>query len=223
MKAGWFITGTDTEVGKTTIAAGLVHALATEGHRVGVMKPVASGSARTDAGLRNPDAQALIAASGRDLEYTLVNPYAFEPAVAPHAAAAEASVSIRRNVIRDAYEKLASSSELVVVEGVGGFRVPLSAGFDTADLAQELGLPVILVVGLRLGCINHALLTQEAIVSRGLQLAGWVGNGLAAMEAREHTLDALLEGLDAPCLGIVPALAAPRAADIAVHLQLPLR
>lgn len=217
-----FITGTDTEVGKTTIAAGLAAKWAGEGVRVGVMKPVASGSELTAAGLRNPDAQALIAASGRTLDYERVNPYAFEPPIAPHIAAAQAGASIDAARILAAYRQLAADSEAVIVEGVGGFRVPLGLGFDTADLAVALDLPVILVVGLRLGCINHALLTAEAISHRGLELAGWVATGLdPEMTCREENLAALREGLEAECLGVVPHLDSPTFQSVAGFLQTP--
>lgn len=220
MSSGFFITGTDTEIGKTTIACGLVHKLAAAGRNVAVMKPVASGCRRTPEGLRNEDAAALIAASGRAWDYALVNPFAFEPAIAPHIAAAKAGVAIDRRGILEAFTRLRARADTVVVEGVGGFRVPLSAGFDSADLAVALGLPVILVVGLRLGCINHALLTAEAVLARGLRLAGWVGNELAGgLEARNENIAALAAGLPAPCLGVVPRLPVPEAARVAASLS----
>lgn len=215
-----FITGTDTEVGKTTIAAGLAAKWAGEGVQVGVMKPVASGSESTADGLRNPDAQALIDATGRPLDYEEVNPYAFEPPIAPHIAAAQAGRAIQLAVIQQAFDALNAESDVVVVEGVGGFRVPLGQDFDTAMLAEKLKLPIILVVGLRLGCINHALLTAEAIRARGLELTGWVATQVDPdMAFREENLAALRAGLPAPCLGVVPHLESPGATAVAEYLD----
>ncbi|HEX6929128.1 MAG TPA: dethiobiotin synthase [Gammaproteobacteria bacterium] len=220
MREGFFVTGTDTEIGKTTIACGLVRKLAAAGRHVAVMKPVASGCRLAPDGLRNEDAEALIAASGRDHDYALVNPYAFEPPIAPHIAADEAGVEIRAQVILDAFITLRSRADAIVVEGVGGFRVPLSAAFDTADLAVQIGLPVILVVGLRLGCISHALLTAEAVRARGLEFAGWVGNEVAGMRERDALVAALAARLPGPCLGVVPrSPSAPGAAQVAAALS----
>ena len=220
---GYFITGTDTEVGKTAIASGVVHCAAASGRRVAVMKPVASGCTREPEGLRNEDALALIAASGIDWDYARVNPYAFEPAVAPHIAARWAGVDIDRGAIDRIRRQLAADADFMVMEGAGGFRVPLRAGFDTADLACDAGLPVILVVGIRLGCISHARLSAESITAAGLTMAGWVGNCLdETMPAIEENIETLHELLPAPCLGIVPRLAVVTAADVAAHLDLPL-
>ncbi len=217
---GYFITGTDTEIGKTTVACGLVRKLAQNGDRVAVMKPVASGCHRTDEGLRNADAEALIAASGRDWPYAKVNPYAFEPAIAPHIAAASAGVEISADVILSAFAELQGQAGRIVVEGVGGFRVPLSEGFDTAGLAVRLNLPVILVVGLRLGCINHALLTAEAVLARGLEFAGWIGNSPGPeMDVQAANVDALARRLPGPCLGLVPRLPAPDPESVAAMLH----
>ncbi|MDX1455388.1 MAG: dethiobiotin synthase [Gammaproteobacteria bacterium] len=215
-----FVTGTDTEVGKTTVAAGLVHGWASQGHDVAAMKPIASGSERTPAGLRNPDAEALIAASGQALDYDQVNPYAFEPPIAPHIAAEQLGVKLSLEHILATYRELASAHDIVVVEGVGGFRVPLGE-FDTAELAVALDLPVVLVVGLRLGCINHALLSAEAIRSRGLSLAAWVGSTVdPAMAEQGANVQALRDTLQAPCLGLIPRLPDPRHAAVAEHLAL---
>lgn len=216
--SGWFVTGTDTEVGKTTSACGLVAKLAARGERVAVMKPVASGCRRTPEGLRNEDAEALIAASGQPWAYAQVNPYAFEPPIAPHIAAAQAGVEIDPAHILGNFHALRGRAERIVVEGAGGFRVPLGPGFDSADLAVELGLPVILVVGLRLGCINHALLTAEAVLARGLAFAGWVGNRLGEMDVPEENVVALTERLPGPCLGILPRLADPAPLAVAALL-----
>lgn len=223
MTKGFFITGTDTEIGKTTIACGIAARLS-ERCRVAVMKPVASGCRRTHEGLRNEDAEALIAASGARLPYHEVNPYAFEPPIAPHIAAAEADEVIRPARILEAFGALSAQAERVVVEGVGGFRVPLAEDFDTADLAVRLGLPVILVVGLRLGCINHALLTAEAIASRGLSFAGWIGNHVSdEMLVAKENVAALGARLPGPCLGIVPHMARPDPARIAALLAAEIR
>ncbi len=220
MTNGFFITGTDTEVGKTTVACGIVHALAARGGTVAVMKPVASGCRETGDGLRNDDAEALIRASGRDWDYATVNPYAFAPAIAPHIAAAEAGVALSLEHLVAVFESLRAGADRIVVEGAGGFRIPLGASFDSADLAARLGLPIVLVVGLRLGCINHALLTAEAIRARGLEFAGWVGNvsatGMPVMDANIATLR---DVLPAPCLGIVPHLAVPGPARVAAALS----
>lgn len=222
MSKGYFIAGTDTEIGKTTIACGLVRKLADMGARVAVMKPVASGCRRTAEGLRNDDAEALIAASGDSWPYAAVNPFAFAPPIAPHIAAAEAGVEIAPELIARQARRFSNEADQIVVEGVGGFCVPLGEDLDTADLAVLLGLPVVLVVGLRLGCINHALLTAEAVARRGLPLAGWIANSIDPdMLYIKENLEALRRRLQAPCLGVVPHLQAPQAADVAAHLTLP--
>jgi len=219
---GCFVTGTDTGVGKTWIAAGLLRALNAGGRRAVGMKPVASGCAPTPAGLRSDDALRLAAESWGAPEYRWVNPYAFEPPVAPHLAAREAGVEISFAPIEAAIARLAVGADFVVVEGVGGWRVPLGAHGDVAALAARLGLPVVLVIGLRLGCINHARLTAEAIRTAGMTLAGWVGDfAEPAPQRLEGNLETLRECLPAPCLGVVPRLAAFDAAAVAAHLELP--
>ena len=205
MSAGVFVTGTDTGVGKTWVSAGLIGALRRPGLRVAGMKPVASGCGQTPDGLRNDDALALQAASGLRLPYELVNPYAFEPAIAPHVAAADVGVAIRFTVIARALRGLQAQSDWVVVEGVGGWRVPLGPDGDVADLAAHLNLLVVLVVGLRLGCLSHAALTAADIRRRGLPLVGWVGNAIEArFERLDDTLKALGDILPEPCLGVLP-------------------
>ena len=217
---GYFITGTDTEVGKTEITLGLMTAIAGSGWTVAGMKPVASGCDVAPSGLRNPDALRIAAACSREVEYALVNPYAFEPAVAPHLAAAQAGVEIRFDQILDSYRVLSAEADVTVVEGVGGWRVPLGPDGDLADLAVALGLPVVLVVGLRLGCINHALLTVESILGRGLALAGWVANSVdPAMALREENIATLRGAIDAPCLGVVPWMENPDPAAVAACLD----
>ena len=204
---GVFVTGTDTGVGKTLVATALVGLLAGRGLRVAAMKPVASGCRRSPGGLRNADAEALIAASGRDLPYEDVNPWAWEPPIAPHLAAAEAGQEIRFAPVLEAYRRLIRDAEVVVVEGVGGWAVPLGPEGDVGDLAVALGLPVLEVVGLRLGCINHAVLTRRAIARRGAPWAGWVACSLEAGLDRERAqIEDLARRLPGPFLGHVPFL-----------------
>ncbi len=205
-----FVTGTDTGVGKTLVSAALVHAAAMRGLSSAGMKPVASGCWREHGRLLSEDAELLRAASGGRLVDGLVNLYAFEPPVAPHIAARQAGVAIDAEVIREAVGQARQALDFLVVEGVGGFRVPLDAKRDTADLVRLLDLPLVLVVGLRLGCINHALLTAEAIAARGLRLAGWVGNRVDAhMPVADENIETLRAMLPAPCLGLVPHLPVP--------------
>jgi dethiobiotin synthetase len=201
VKAGLFIAGTDTGVGKTTFAAALLRRFKALGVRAAGMKPVAAG---TTHGL-NEDVEALVAASSPGLERRLVCPYLFEPPIAPHLAAAEAGVRIDLAVIEDAFHAFSGETEVIVVEGAGGFRVPLNEREDGADLAKRLGLPVILVVGVRLGCLNHALLTQEAIRTRGLRMAGWVASRIDPhMDRADENLRALGERLQAPLIADIP-------------------
>ncbi len=204
---GFFITGTDTEIGKTWISCGLMSALTQQGLRVVGMKPVASGCLRTPQGMRNEDALRLQALSSLEASYEDINPYAFEPAIAPHIAAREAGVSICFQTIQKTAERLADEADYLTVEGVGGWRVPLGDDGDVAALAKVLRLPVVLTVGVRLGCINHALLSAEAIQADGLSLAGWVGNIIDPVApCLEDNLQALRNGIQAPCLGVVPFL-----------------
>ncbi|WP_455922029.1 dethiobiotin synthase [Pseudomonas putida] len=224
MGPAYFIAGTDTDVGKTTIAAGLLHAARLNGLSTLGAKPVASGCDVTPKGLRNADALALIAESSIQLPYEQVNPIAFEPPIAPHLAAREAGVSLSvQALLEPMREILAHQADFTLIEGAGGWRVPLSGQANLSDLAMALKLPVILVVGVRLGCINHALLTAEAIARDGLQLAGWVANVIDGRTSRlEENLATLAECLPAPCLGRVPRLKGISAAMVAEHLQLDL-
>lgn len=202
MKQGFFITGTDTEIGKTFVSCTLLHAARAAGHTALGMKVIAAGC---DEQGRNDDVEALRAASSRQLPVDRVCPYLFAPPVAPHIAAREAGVTIDPQRIAAAFAALKDEAEVLIVEGVGGFRVLLGKEFDTADLAVQLGLPVILVVGLRLGCINHALLTAEAIRARGLTLCGWIANTLEPRMARlEENVAALTETIPAPLLACLP-------------------
>lgn len=224
MSQAYFIAGTDTDVGKTTIAAGLLHAARLQGLSTLGAKPVASGCSMTPKGLRNSDAQALIDESSIKLAYEEVNPFAFEPAIAPHVAAREANVALEVTVLAKAMRHvLGQRADFTLIEGAGGWRVPLSNHANLSDLAIALKLPVILVVGVRLGCINHALLSAEAIARDGLQLAGWVANIIEPRTSRlEENLASLAERLPAPCLGRVPKLKQATADAVAEHLQLDL-
>ncbi|WP_349570828.1 dethiobiotin synthase [Azotobacter salinestris] len=222
MSAAFFITGTDTDVGKTTVACGLLHAARQTGLSTAAAKPVASGCAVTSAGLRNGDALALLGECSLALDYAEINPFAFAPAIAPHLAACEVGVELTvKALLPPVRQVLAHGADLTLVEGAGGWRVPLSSRENLSDLAVALGLPVILVVGVRLGCINHALLSAEAIARDGLPLAGWVANVIDPHTARlDENLATLAERLPAPCLGQVPQLHAATPAAVARHLDL---
>jgi len=210
IRRDFFVTGTDTGAGKTLVSVALLRALRGQGLAVAGMKPVASGAERTPEGLRNGDAVALAAESSRPWPYQVINPYCFEPPIAPHIAATESGVEIRLEPIEQAFRTLHAGSDVVVVEGAGGILVPLSPQLSFADLPAALGLEVILVVGLRLGCLNHALLTAEAIRSRCLRLVGWVASQVDPEFTRlEANLDCLQRGLAAPCLGVLGHCDAP--------------
>lgn len=219
MRRDYFVTGTDTGVGKTLATAALLRRLREAGHTVAGMKPVAAGAIHGPDGPASADALLLQAESSEQHPYAIVNPYLFAPPIAPHIAAAEAGVTIDFARISAALAQLRHAADVVLVEGAGGFLVPLAAQHSMAELPRLLGLEVLLVVGLRLGCLNHALLTAEAIRARGLTLAGWIGNridpGFARGEENVATLGALLP---APCLGIVPWLAAPSVTAAAASL-----
>lgn len=205
MTAGWFVTGTDTGVGKTHIAAALLRALADRGLACVGMKPVASGCVVDPAGHRSPDADMLQAASSVAADYPDINPYGFGPAIAPHLAARAVGVDIDLGTIREHFDRLSAVADWVVVEGIGGWLVPLGESCTTADLARRLGLPVILVVGVRLGCLNHAILTVQAIANAGLDLAGWVANQIEpTVELVRENIETLEARVDAPLVGVVP-------------------
>jgi dethiobiotin synthetase len=214
-----FITGTDTGVGKTRVATALCMAFAAVGKRVAAMKPVASGCAMTPEGLRNDDALALLDAMNVRARYAEVNPYAFEPAIAPHIAALEAGRPIDVDVLDRCFERLSLQSDATIVEGAGGWLAPLDAELTFADLAVRWRLDVILVVGLRLGCLNHALLTAESIERRGLRLCGWIGNSVDPIfERRDENLSALRARIAAPCIGTYSYSPASGARDVARSL-----
>ncbi len=210
---GLFVTGTDTAVGKTLVATGIMARYRQGGHTVLGMKPVASGAVMTEQGLRNEDALQLQSAGSRQVPYARVNPYCYAPPIAPCVAATEQGVEIALSAIVEAQQWLVRRADRLVVEGVGGWRVPLSETLDVATLARQLGYPVVLVVGLRLGCINHALLTAEAIVGDGLALHGWIASQVDRdYPSSEATLALLSDRLKAPTLGFLPWSPTPRPA-----------
>ena len=220
---GFFITGTDTEIGKTCVSAGLTHLAAQVGLRTVAIKPVAAGQDWLDGRWINEDVLRLKAASNIDLSDAEVGPLQLRTACAPHIAAKLEGRNIVRADLLAAVRSVGARADMTIVEGVGGFRVPLNPGWDTADLAVDLALPVILVVGLRLGCINHALLSAEAIRARGLTLAGWVANcvdpEMAHLADNLETLADPVHGLQAECWGYVPRLVQPDPAAVAAHLS----
>lgn len=222
MTHAYFVTGTDTEIGKTTIAAGLLHAARLAGLSTAAAKPVASGCERSSEGLRNSDALALLGECSVPLAYEQVNPFAFAPAIAPHLAAREQGVKLTVEALKGPVRSvLEQGADFTLVEGAGGWRVPLAGEENLSDLAIALELPVILVVGVRLGCINHAVLSAEAIQRDGLVLAGWVANIVDPTTSRlEENLATLAERLPAPCVGRVPRLDCATPAAVAAHLDL---
>jgi dethiobiotin synthetase len=222
-----FVTGTDTEIGKTLVSAALLHGFANAGLHAAAMKPIAAGAFERDGQWHNEDADQLDAAANVQLPGCIRTPFLLKAAAAPHIAAAHENVSLDIARIVEAHTMALSQADIVVVEGVGGFRVPLTDVHDTADLAFALNLPVVLVVGMRLGCISHALLSAEAIASRGLRLAGWVANRIDPdMLYPDENIDAIHLRLDsqynAPLLGTIPHLAPPDARQAATHLDISL-
>jgi dethiobiotin synthetase len=214
-----FVTGTDTEIGKTLVSAALLRGFARAGLRAAAMKPIAAGAFEVNGVWHNEDADQLDAASSVLLPPTLRTPYLLKAPAAPHIVAALENVTLDIDRIVDCHAQALELADIVVVEGVGGFRVPLTDTHDTADLALALNLPVVLVVGMRLGCISHALLTAEAIAARGLHLAGWVANRVDPdMSFADENIAAIRDRLkrqhDTPLLGIVPHLN-PVSADAA--------
>ena len=223
----YFITGTDTGVGKTVVTGALLHQLQARGVKVAPMKPVAAGTIDIDGEQLNEDVALMQAVTKQRFALRDVNPYCLDEAIAPHIAAANENVAIDPAVIQAAFSRLATQSECVLVEGAGGFLVPLNASTSMADLPALLGLDVILVVGMRLGCLNHALLTAEAIRARGYNLAGWIANTLTAepMGRLAENIASLKLLMKAPWLGTVPHLDASeemneRLESAAAHLQI---
>ena len=216
-----FVTGTDTEIGKTLVSAAILHKLVEAGQRACGMKPIAAGAELVDGVLHNEDADMLAGAGNVHLPQNITTPFMLREPCAPHVAASLEGVTIDPVPIIAAYAEISAASDAVVVEGVGGFRVPFTDTFDSADLAVQLNLPVILVVGMRLGCISHALLTVEAIVARGLVLAGWVANTADPdMRFFDENIEALASRIPAPLLGVVPRLEQATAANAAPFIDL---
>jgi dethiobiotin synthetase len=216
MKHGFFITGTDTGVGKTHVSVTLLQALADQGLSTAAMKPVASGCHATAQGLRNDDALQLQQAATVQLPYQQVNPYALPTAIAPHLAAQAAGIHIDLKILVEQFNTLAAQAEVIIVEGVGGWLVPLNDQHTTADLARYLGLPLILVVGIRLGCINHALLTVSALRQdkNNPPLLGWVANLIDPdMSAIDANIATLQQHIKAPLLGTLPYIKTSASGD----------
>ncbi|GJL46895.1 TPA: ATP-dependent dethiobiotin synthetase BioD [Citrobacter farmeri] len=209
MTKRYFVTGTDTEVGKTVASCALLQAARSLGYRTAGYKPVASGSEMTPEGLRNSDALALKRNSSLALEYEAVNPYTFAEPTSPHIISADEGKPIRADVLSDGLRALGTQAEWLLVEGAGGWFTPLAEDFTFADWVQSERLPVILVVGVKLGCINHAMLTAQAVEQAGLLLAGWVANDVTPPGKRHHEyMTTLKRVIPAPLLGEIPWLAA---------------
>lgn len=221
MARGIFITGTDTDVGKTAIALGLMSALQQKGLTVAAFKPVSAGCTKTENGLRNDDALQLMQQASVELPYDIVNPYAFEPAIAPHIAAAEQNIEMSIDTIVQAYEKIAAEVDVVIVEGAGGWLVPFNKTQTMADIACALRLDVIQVVGLKLGCLNHALLTSQSIAAHGLTQKGWVANQCANdMPYQKENIRSLQSRLSGDCFGLIPNLSQITPENIALNLNI---
>lgn len=219
----FFVTGTDTDVGKTLISCALLHKAKQQGLTSLALKPVAAGCEQTDLGLQNEDALALQQCATVKLPYQQVNPIAFEPPIAPHIAAAEAGKVLQAGrLVGYCRGALLQQADFKVIEGAGGWRVPLNNRETLADVAKQLKCQVILVVGVKLGCLNHALLTYEAIIRDGLTVVGWVANqvmpGVSHTKANIETLERMLP---APCLGVVPFQEQPSPAFVSQHIKLP--
>ncbi len=219
-KKAFFITGTDTNVGKTLVAAGLLVAAKNSGLTTAALKPIAAGCEKTETGLRNADALLLQSVITQPLHYEQINPIALEAAIAPHIAAQHEKRSLSVDRLAGFCRGILSSADFTIVEGAGGWRVPINPRETMADLAKTLKLPVIMVVSMRLGCLNHALLTAEAIMRDGLSLAGWVGNCMDAdMPSLPENIDSLLARLPAPCLAVVPFLSEPSPTATATYFE----
>jgi dethiobiotin synthetase len=207
MSRGIFITGTDTEIGKTLVSCLLINEFASEDYKVIGMKPIASGAEFIDGRLLNEDAMHLMKYSNVTAAYEKINPYCFEPPVAPHIAAQLANQQIELATIKKAYAELAQQADWVIVEGVGGWYVPINAEQTVADIAAGLNIPVVLVVGMRLGCINHAILTANAIRASGSQLVGWIANRVSQdMGVYAEVLQSLEGHLECPLIAEIPFL-----------------
>ncbi len=216
-----FITGTDTGIGKTVYSRLLLQSLDAAGLRTAAMKPIASGAQLCDGELRNEDAVILQQTANTTFAYARCNPYCFAPAIAPHLAAGQAGVRIELAVIQQAYAELVTRADFTVVEGVGGWLVPLNQQQNLADLVEVMQWPVILVVGLRLGCINHALLTAENILRRGIKLLGWVANVIEPdMPYWQENVAAITQRLPAPLLDVIDFINQPDQIDAEKQLNI---
>jgi dethiobiotin synthetase len=219
-KKQYFVAGTDTNVGKTLISAGLLLVAKRQGLRTTALKPVAAGCEKTEAGLRNEDALMLQSVMTEPLTYEQINPIALSSAIAPHIAAQQERRMLSADRIAGFCRGSLTQADFTLVEGAGGWRVPLNPRETMADLAQVLQLPVILVVGVRLGCISHALLTVEAIRNDGLPLAGWVANCVDAdMPVLQENIESLAARIPAPCLAVIPWLASPTPKNVAAAID----
>ncbi len=201
-----FITGTDTEIGKTWCTLAIIQYFKNQNLRVAGMKPIASGCYPSIDGLRNNDAERILALTELDLSYDIVNPYSFEPPIAPHIAAQQVGQIIELDIIISNYKKMQTQSDMVIVEGFGGWKVPINANLSLKDMVLAMKTPVVLVVGIRLGCINHALLTAEAIVQDGCYLIGWIANQIDASFVGQQAIDTISEYLSVPLLAQMPYL-----------------
>ena len=221
MTGGIFVTGTDTGIGKTRATVMLMNALKAQGYSVAGMKPVASGATIKNGQLRNDDATLIQEHCSSKIDYELINPVVFESPIAPHIAAIKAGTPIDINKIKAAYDTLKNSNDIVVVEGVGGWRVPLSETLSLKDLVRELKLPVVMVIGLRLGCLNHAILTADAILADGLTLCAWISNRIdKTYENVRETLQTLRANIPAPGIAEIPYLQAFERSDAEVKIDL---
>ncbi|WP_455201146.1 dethiobiotin synthase [Kaarinaea lacus] len=219
--AGYFITGTDTGVGKTCVSLALMQAFKSQGKLVAGMKPVSAGCSHTKNGLRNDDAVKLQDNASIDMPYNIVNPYAYEPSIAPHIAAQELGDKIALDKIAACYDEISKQSEVVIVEGAGGWLVPINDTETMADIAIRLQLPVVLVVGMRLGCLNHSLLSEASIRASGLTLAGWVANHASGpMEKSQDNIESLQRLIPAPLLAVLPYNANCAAENFAQQLDI---
>lgn len=222
--ATYFVSGTDTDVGKTLVTAGLLHKSTQAGQRTLGLKPVAAGCERSISGLRNHDARLLMRYASEKLAYEEVNPIALEPAIAPHIAASQAGLILTLDqLVHNCQSARRAVHDLCLIEGAGGWRVPINTEHTLADLAKALNVPVILVVGMRLGCLNHALLSAEAILRDGLSLAGWVANYVVPdMPVAKQNLATLKAFMPGDCLGVVPYNANVSPEFVSSHIDLPL-
>ncbi|MBE8168000.1 MAG: dethiobiotin synthase [Shewanella sp.] len=226
----YFVTGTDTDSGKTLVSSGILVAVNrwSKTHKQPLktagFKPIASGCEKTNDGLRNSDALSLMAASSQKLDYSIVNPISFEPAIAPHVAAKQVGFDLSsERVLSHFNPKTFSIADFNLIEGAGGWRLPLNNEQFLSEVVQTLDLPVILVVGLKLGCLNHAVLTQEVILADGLNIVGWVANCVDEnMQAQQDNLNSLNSMMNSPCLGVVPHLVEPTADNAADYLDINL-